>query len=130
MSEWRRIAIEFIPERTKEISLAINKTELWDELRSAFIEASKSREIQVCRAIVKYYRWCVSDTRERLPNDVQTAAVITFLEKMVRSPDQIDQLLKWLSKEEVLQYSSHVVYSAGESTLEYIRRHQGGDRLS
>ncbi|MDB5338951.1 MAG: hypothetical protein JWN70_4570 [Planctomycetaceae bacterium] len=130
MSEWRRIAIEFIPELTKEISLAINKTELWDELRSAFIEASKSRDIQVCRAIVKYFRWCVSDTREPLPNEVQTAAVITFLEKMVRSPDLIDLLIKWLSKEEVLHYSSHVVYSAGESAVEYIRRHKGGDQLS
>lgn len=130
MSEWRRIAIEYIPQLKKEISLAINRTEMWDDLRTKFIEASQSRNTDLCRAIVKYYRWCVSETRERLPNEVQSSAVITFLEKLVRDTDSIDHLMKWLSKEEVLTYSANIIYSAGASSVEYIRSHQGGDRLN
>ncbi len=129
MSEWRRVAIELIPDLSKEISLASNKTELWDKLRDEFIKASQSREIAVCSSIVKYYRWCVSESRQPLPNEVQTSAVITFLEKMVRSHDLLELLLKWLSKDELLSYAWHVQNSAGESAVEYIRKHRGGDRF-
>ena len=129
MSEWRRVAIELIPELAREISLTTNRTELWDKLRDEFITASKSRQTEVCRSIVKYYRWCVRESRQPLPNDVQTAAVITFLERMVRSHDLIDLLLKWLSKDEVLNYAWCVEKSAGVSAVEYIRKHRSGDRL-
>lgn len=122
MAEWRRVALTMIPELKKSIAGAYNRTELWDHLRESFVEASEGRDGTLCTQIVKYYRWCVDPARKPIPNDVQTSAVITFLEKMVRSPERIALLLKWITKEEVLFYAWNVAYSGGDETVEYIRK--------
>ncbi|MES2793732.1 MAG: hypothetical protein V4719_29225 [Planctomycetota bacterium] len=121
MAEWRRVAVDLIPQLAKDIANTFNKTELWDILRTKLIDASQSGNSEACQSIVKYYRWCVSADRQRLPNDVQTAAVVTFLEKMVRTQELTAILLKWLSKDEVLNYTSNVVHSAGIEMLDFIR---------
>ena len=121
MSKWRRVAIEFIPTLARPIAAALNRAELWSELRCRFIEAEKSQNPALCASIVKYYRWCVSPERQRLPNDIQTSAVLGFLEDLVEDQASTDILLKWLSKDEVLSYSWNVEYSAGMSAVDYIR---------
>lgn len=122
MAQWRRVAMTMIPQLKKSIADADNRTEAWDLLRETFVEASQTRDGTLCTQIVKYYRWCVDPARKPIPNHVQTSAVITFLEKMVRSPERIALLLKWLTKEEILFYAWNVAYSAGDETIEYIRK--------
>lgn len=128
MSEWRRLAMELVPELSDSMAQVSNRTELWDELRNAFLQAAESRNSGTCAAIVKYYRWCVNPDRQKLPNDVQTSAVLGFLEKFVRTETQIDLLLKWLSREEVLEYSSNVEYSGGKEAIAYISSISKGKR--
>lgn len=120
--------MELVPELSDSLAQVSNRTELWDELRNAFLQAAESRNSATCAAVVKYYRWCVNPDRQKLPNDVQTSAVLGFLEKLVRNETLIDLLLKWLSAEEVLEYSSNVEYSAGKEAVAYIRSKSRGKR--
>lgn len=122
MSKWRRTAIDFFPLIERQIAACKSKTDLWDLLREEFIDAARSGKSLTCECIVRYYRWCVDGERERLPNDVQTSAVLGFLEKLSRSDEFITFLVRWLSEKEVLDYAANIEYSSGKDSVEKIKR--------
>lgn len=120
MAKWRGKAIEMVP-RLKAVAVtAFNRTELWDELRNEFLKASASGDNEICEQIIKYYRWCVSPERQLLPNDVQTSAVITFLEKLCRRRESIDSLLGWLTKSEILDYAQRPTFTGDLDPIAYL----------
>jgi hypothetical protein len=125
MSEWRKTAIQMIPQLRRIIELAENKTLLWSELVNAFFVGLDSGNTKDCGSIRDYYRWCVSSEREPLPNDVQTSAVLGFLERFAHRPKYITQLPNWLTYREVAEYSWNIKYAGGESAMATIKSAYG-----
>jgi hypothetical protein len=122
MAAWRRQAISLIPQMRTAIEKVDNVRSLWIDLHNAFFENIDGGDQKLCTAIRNYYRWCVSPDRERLPNDIQTAAVLEFIEKFARTPELIAKMPKWVTSMEALAYSWNIVYAGGEAALENVKK--------
>ncbi|MBP1852403.1 DUF7674 family protein [Rhizobium halophytocola] len=82
MSEWRRRALEILPEHGRMIADAWSPMALWIALRHAFSDAAAACRIEEARRILAYCRDCLTASS----GDVRTAAVCGFIEHLVDNP--------------------------------------------
>ena len=78
MSEWRRRALDMLPEHERVIADAWSPMALWIELRTIFSTAAAAGRMEDARQIIHYARYCLDASAET----VRTAAAVAFVEHL------------------------------------------------
>ena len=111
MSTWRKMALELFPNYKDEIERHETRTDLWIFLNDQFIKAYLANDDEGAMSVVKFYRWCVSAETYPIPNDLQSDAVVNFIEDNISTDDGFRALFKYMSPNEILFYSSNIAYA-------------------
>lgn len=98
MSDWRRRAIECLPQQKLIIERAKEPMALWIDLRLACEEALSKNPIdeQVAAAIFAFARQCLTSPHPDMP----TAVMLAFYEDIVTSEAGRANLHRWITDQE------------------------------
>ena len=99
MSEWRRVAIEKLPELQNKISAAENPYAVWSELwlEMERIYAQETPDDSLIERLYEYASWCLWQPHN---DTLRTAVVTCFYEHLPTHPRIRKGVARWLSEEE------------------------------
>lgn len=99
MSEWRRVAIEKLPELQNIISVAENPHSLWIELwlQMEDVYAQETLNDSLVERLYAYASWCLWQPHNDL---LRTAVVTCFYEHLPTHPRIRKDVARWLSEDE------------------------------
>ncbi len=125
MAQWRRAAIEHLPELRQKIAAADSIMALWIEIHGAFEKAYREpRNEDLIARIYAFARWCWHAPRNEDPGrDPSTAATVAFLEHIPGIPAAREDMPRWFTFDEIAAAKSIFVYSLGEIAYKELLAH-------
>ena len=118
MSEWRRKALERLPEHGRMIADAWSPMALWIELRQALSIAASAGRVEEARRILDYCRDCVGASSD----DVRTAAACGFIEHLADEPTVRDILPGLVTASEIADWRQLMLYHAEAEVIDRLER--------
>jgi len=124
MSEWRRKAIELLPEMRSVISNAWSPMSLWIDLHAEFVRAFRSGNVDAVERVLKYARWCW----EARSSDTVSAVICAFFEHLPQDREMCAEIPKWFSATEFEALKDVFAYHAGPEVVSAIAAMYGMSR--
>lgn len=118
MSQWRRIALEQVPECKKDIEAASSPMAMWIELHCRLIQAYEAvpPEETTIQHIFGYARWCLWEPHRNA--DLFTAVAYAFVEHLPGHPAVRHDLPNHLSRNEFLACEGFFRYHLSDEQYE------------
>ena len=122
MQEWKRKALEILPEIKDDILESDNLMYLWIMILLAFDEAyEESRNESFIKRVYDYEEWCLTqDEGETAGEHLPTCVVTAFWEHIPTNPAAREDMPRWFSLEDVLANSHFFSYHLSDENFKYL----------
>lgn len=118
MSEWRRKAIELLPELEKTVAAAGSPMALWIDLHLAFARGHEQKNTALLQQILKYARWCWAAESD----DTVTAVHCAFFEHLPEYPGMRRDIPRWFTASEFERLREVFLYHSSPDVIAEIAR--------
>jgi hypothetical protein len=108
MSAWRRVAIEKIPKQRDLIQRSDSVGMLWVDLWLRFLDAHREPvDVETIRGVYAFAKWTCIESRS---NEMATSTCCHFYEHLPTESLVRERLLRFMTREEVLQLAEIFKY--------------------
>ena len=120
MEEWKRKALELLPELNNEILESDNPMGLWIEVVYSFDEAyEEPRNEGFIRRVYEYEDWCLKqDEGETASDHLPTCVVTAFWEHIPTNKASREDMPRWFTLEDVMLNQHFFAYHLSAGNFE------------
>ncbi|MDQ6786847.1 MAG: hypothetical protein M3033_08565 [Acidobacteriota bacterium] len=122
MQEWKRKALEILPEIKDDILESDNPMYLWIMIVLAFDEAyEEPKNESFIKRVYDYEDWCLAqDKGETAGEHLPTCVVTAFWEHIPTNPAAREDMPRWFSLEDVLSNQHFFSYHLTDENFKYL----------